>query len=142
MPIGEEEMPSKKEIEAMLNRGNRERYIYTIKRIVDFGKVWVLEEDGGYAMSGDANKNSFLVIWPMMEYAAICATGEWEKYTAKGLNLDYFMHNLLPQLKDEKVNIGVFVTPSTASTPVVTAENMLLDLDNECAKYGDDEFEF
>jgi len=135
-------MPSKKEIEAMLNRGNRERYIYTIKRIVNFGEVWVLEEDGGYAMSGDVNGNSFLVVWPMMEYAEICATGEWKKYKATSLDLDYFMHDLLPRLKDDQVNIGVFVTPSTASTPIVTAENMLLDLNNECAKYGDDDSEF
>jgi len=130
-------MLAKKEIEAMLKKNSKERYIYSIKRIVDFEALWVLEENDKFAMSGNDKGSSFLAIWPAMEYAKMCATGEWDKYKEKSIGLDYFMHNLLPQLKKDQVSIGVFMVSSETNTPIATAESILCDLNSECAKYED-----
>jgi len=93
-------------------------------------------------MSGDGKGNSFLAIWPALEYAKICATDEWAKYKGKSIELYYFMRTLLPKLKNDQVGLGVFMVPSEKNTTIAIAENILRDLNSECAKYENSDPDF
>ncbi|MCO6538477.1 MULTISPECIES: DUF2750 domain-containing protein [unclassified Gilliamella] len=126
---------SAKEIEAMSNKGSKERYIYSIKRIVDNEKAWVLDYDG-FALSGINGDNSeVLILWPAREYAANCAIDGWKNYKPKALSLDYIMDELLPKLSSKGTQVGIFSVPGLSNTPVVDAESLLLDLEHECSNY-------
>ncbi|MEZ2586399.1 DUF2750 domain-containing protein [Kluyvera intermedia] len=125
---------SAKEIEIMSTKNGKERYIYFIKRVVDNEAVWVLE-DNGFALSGDDSGHDMLMLWPAREYASVCATEDWGNYKAKELTLDYVIEKPLSDLSMKGVKLGVFMVPSIFDTPVINADNLLLDLENEYHKY-------
>ncbi|AIR68647.1 DUF2750 domain-containing protein [Dickeya fangzhongdai] len=126
---------SAKEIEVMSKKGNEDRYIYFIKRVADNESAWVLDDDG-FALSSDDAGNDFIVFWPAKEYAEACAVDVWSNYKAKEIELDYIIDELLPNLSDDGLNIGIFMVPSTTDTPIVSADKLLEDLQNECEKYN------
>ncbi|WET42267.1 DUF2750 domain-containing protein [Citrobacter enshiensis] len=126
---------SAKEIEIMSAKPNKDRYVYFIKRIVDSELLWVLD-DGGFALSGDDSGNDMLMLWPAREYAEACIAEGWVNYKAKEIKLSYLMNNLLPDLSEKKIGIGVFMVPSTSDTPIISADSLLTDLKNECRKYN------
>ncbi|WP_218057322.1 MULTISPECIES: DUF2750 domain-containing protein [unclassified Gilliamella] len=126
---------SAKEVEVMSNKGSQERYIYSIKKIVDNEVAWVLDDDG-FALTGrNDNNNEVLILWPAREYAANCALGGWKNYKPKALSLDYIMNKLLPDLSAKGTQVGIFSIPTLSSTPIVNAESLLIDLENECSNY-------
>jgi hypothetical protein len=126
---------SAKEIEVMSNKGSREKYIYSIKRIVDNEEAWVLDDDG-FALSGrNDDNNEVIILWPAREYAANCAIDDWKNYKPKALSLDYIMNELLPELSAKGTQVGIFSVPTLSNTPVVDAKSLLLDLERECSNY-------
>lgn len=126
---------SAKEIEVMSNKDSKERYIYSIKRIVDNEEAWVLDYDG-FALTGtNDGSNEVLILWPAREYAVNCATNGWKNYKPKALSLDYIMNELLPELSAKGTQVGIFSVPSLTNTPVVDAKSLLLDLEEECSQY-------
>ncbi|PIT61197.1 DUF2750 domain-containing protein [Snodgrassella alvi] len=126
---------SAKEIEVMSNKGSREKYIYSIKRIVDNEEAWVLDDDG-FALSGrNDDNNEVIILWPACEYAANCAIDDWKNYKPKALSLDYIMNELLPELSAKGTQVGIFSVPTLSNTPVVDAKSLLLDLERECSNY-------
>ncbi|SFR11215.1 Protein of unknown function [Enterobacter sp. kpr-6] len=126
---------SEKEIEIMSAKNNKERYFYFVKKVVDSEAVWVLDDEG-FALSGGDNDEDILMLWPAREYAENCIIDDWKKYKAKELSLNYVMGELLPDLLVKGIKIGVFMVPSISNTPVVNAEDLLLDLENENSKYN------
>ncbi|MBA0169513.1 DUF2750 domain-containing protein [Pectobacterium sp. CFBP8739] len=126
---------SAKEIEAMSKKGNKDRYIYFIKRVADNESAWVLDDDG-FALSSDGSGNNFIMLWSAKEYAELCAVDTWSSYKAKEIKLDYIFEELLPDLSGGNTNIGVFMVPSTTDTPIVSPDKLLADLQNECEKYN------
>lgn len=126
---------SKKEIEIMSTKNNKDRYIYFIKRVVDGETAWVLDNDG-FALSSGGDNHDILMLWPAREYAENCATDDWKDYKAKALSLNYIIEELLPNLSAKGVELGVFMTPYISNAPVVSAEKLLLDLENENSKYN------
>lgn len=123
-----------KEIETMLNKISKNRYIYFIKKAVDNEEIWVLDDDG-YAMSADDFGNGVIMLWSAKEYAEKCATNDWSGYKPKSLDLDYVINGLLPSLIENGIKLGFFMIPSSTETPVVDANSLLSDLDAECQKY-------
>ncbi|EHD20425.1 MULTISPECIES: DUF2750 domain-containing protein [Brenneria] len=126
---------SAKEIEAMSKKSNEDRYVYFIKRVADNESAWVLDDEG-FALSSDDNGNDFIMLWSAKEYAELCAVDTWSNYKAKEIELDYIFDELLPDLLESNINIGVFMVPSTTDTPIVSADKLLTDLQNECEKYS------
>lgn len=126
---------SAKEIKIMSAKPNKDRYVYFIKRVVDAELLWVLD-DGGFALSCDDSGNNILMLWPAREYAEACIADGWANYKAKEIKLGYLMNNLLPNLSEKKVGIGVFMVPSTSNTPTISADSLLRDLKSECQKYN------
>lgn len=126
---------SAKEIEVMSNKGIKDRYVYCIKRIVDSEQAWVLDNDG-FALCGQNDvDNEVIMLWSAREYAANCALDDWKGYKPKALSLDFVMNELLPDLSEKKIQVGIFPIPTLRNTPVVNAKDLLHDLENLCSEY-------
>lgn len=125
---------SDKEIEVMLAKKDKDRYIYFIKKVVDNRVAWVLD-DNGFAISSDNDDSDVVMLWPAAEYAIFCAIDDWSNYKAKEINLSYLMDKLLPDLLEKNIKLGIFMTPIHSGVPVIDAESLLLDLQSECDKY-------
>lgn len=125
--------PSSKEIEAVLKLAGPDRYKHFVKVVADWEEVWGLYEDG-WAMAGADDNTLVFPVWPALEYASICASGTWEKYQPKSIELVEFMEVVLPELKEEKILPGVFYTPSDKGI-LPPVDQLLADLQEECAKY-------
>lgn len=73
-------------------------------------------------------------MWPAEEYAALCAKDEWEEYEPSSIDLNDFIEELLPNLKNDGVLVGVFYTPNDKGiTPDI--DQIVNDINKELEKY-------
>lgn len=121
------------EISSLIKQSPQNRYEYFIKRIADDEAVWGLY-DNGWALAGSSEGNTVFPLWPAMEYAALCSNGNWENYKPDRMSLKEFLDELLPELKKDSVDLGVFYTPEENGV-VVTTEQIRFDLMAELEKY-------
>ncbi|WP_350307541.1 DUF2750 domain-containing protein [Photorhabdus viridis] len=126
---------SDKEIEVMSKKGHKDRYVYFIKRVVDNEAAWILDDEG-FALTSDDIGNDILPLWPAREYAEACANGDWDGYNPKKIDLEYILDELLPDLSKDQIKLGIFMVPSITDTPIIAADSLLVDLQNECEKYN------
>ena len=120
---------SPKEFEAVLKLDGRARYKHFVKRVADEEQAWGLWDDEWAMMTDDAGTPVF-PLWPAKEYAAACATGDWQRYRPGGIALDVLLDELLPRLKEDVVVPGIFPTPQ-GSGVTLTAD----DLQNALRSY-------
>jgi hypothetical protein len=123
------------EFESVLMLPAKERYLYTIKRIVSWGEIWSLwSEKRGWVLAEDDEKNQALPIWPHEQYANACASEFWEGSTTKMIGFELWLEKWLPGLEKNKRLICVFPTPRMNGV-VVTAERLKGDLEEELINY-------
>lgn len=121
------------QINAILSLTAPERYKHTIKQIVGWGKVWGLYNEG-WALTGDDENQKYLPIWPAKDYAERCLSGCWEDYHPKEIELDFFISNFLPDLREKNINIVVFVTSDDKGvTP--SYDQFICDISTELSNY-------
>lgn len=124
---------TERELEAMLLQRAEVRYTYFVKRVVDWGEVWVLNNDG-LAMVSDENGSRLVPTWPAKRFAEICSVDEWSAYSPMAITISDFIESLLPNLFKDDVEIAVFYT--LADFGVRTGpERLRIDLESEMAKY-------
>ncbi|ALB65080.1 DUF2750 domain-containing protein [Cronobacter dublinensis] len=126
---------SEQEIKALLNKNAKERYVYFIKKVVDWECAWSLGDESGYATTEDNKAQTSLPLWPAKEYAQECAINEWKNLSVKKVHLNELLDELLPQLIDDEIDIVVFMAPNETCVPVLSAMNVLTDLLKEFEKY-------
>lgn len=126
---------SKKEIDAMLNKPARDRYIYSVKRIAEREEAWTLKDADGNIASFSDNVDNLFYIWPYKEYALKCAYGEWKNYKLFRLPLNNLLEKTLPNLSKEGIQVAVFQSPSDSQTVAVSADDFLNNLLYECSQY-------
>jgi hypothetical protein len=88
-----------------------QRYSHFIKVVADQNCIWALYQDG-WALMGTGDDMEVFPVWPAQEYAALCATGDWDGYLPKAISLESFFQDLLPSLRKSGTLLGVFPTPS------------------------------
>lgn len=123
---------SDKEIQSVTALDGQKRYEYFIKRIVDNEKLYGLYNDG-WVMASDGDTKIFPV-WSAKEYAELCANDEWNGFKAKAFSLDDFLEELIPNLKQDGMRVGVFYTPSNKGL-VPSFEQLELDINEELKRY-------
>lgn len=128
-------MPHLKEITAMCHKATRDRYVYFVKKVADNECAWTLDASG-LALSQDAHGTRFIMLWPAREYAELCAIDIWAGYQPKRLALDELLGELLPGLRQDGIRIGVFMVPASTDTAIISAEDLITDLEQECEKYN------
>ena len=103
--------PNKTEMEHIIKLKGPVRYEYFIKRVADNKKTWGLFKDGWALAKTDANDTVF-PLWPLPEYASLCAKNEWGEYEPKIISLASLSNKLLAELKKDNIKICIFSTPT------------------------------
>lgn len=78
--------------------------------MADQGRAWGLYCDG-WALAGTTSEAPVFPLWPAREYADLCATGLWQGYKAKDIDLNDLLEGLLPSLRERGTALGIFITP-------------------------------
>ncbi|HVW50489.1 MAG TPA: DUF2750 domain-containing protein [Trinickia sp.] len=99
-----------KKIENVLRLDEQSRCDYFVRKVADFEVVWGLFDTGWATASAGAT--TAVPFWPEEEFAALCATAEWQRFHPKSIALDDFLGRWLPGMeKDHRVCV-VFSTPT------------------------------
>jgi hypothetical protein len=122
------------QIEAVLKLPAKERYGHFIKRVADFQKAWGLLSATGWAAAGDDDGALHFPLWPHLEYAQSCVSGQWSDSRPEPIPLDDLLEKLLPKLEREHTLVAVFPTPGGKGVPVPAAE-LAQHLEAELEKY-------
>lgn len=87
----------------------KKRFDYFISTVVNFEKIWVLENDQGYLMITVDNETIFPV-WPHKEIAESCKFKELNLKNIKPTSISYndFIDQCIPDLIEEDIIFGVF----------------------------------
>ncbi|HEX8819289.1 MAG TPA: DUF2750 domain-containing protein [Archangium sp.] len=112
---------SQERLQAVLRLPAARRYSYFLQRVVESGEVWGLDGEG-WALALDDSGRDVLPLWPAPEFAALCATRLWSGFQPRPINLQVLMDNVLPQLEEEGMPVGIFFTPEGQGHPVSARE--------------------
>lgn len=113
--------PKQQEITAMASAAAKQRYEYFIKRVCDSQCLWSLYFDGWAAME-DSSGRGMLPLWPHEDYAKLFATESWASYAPKKIELAAFLEELIPSMRNDGIQPGVF--------PVVSGRGIEVSLDD------------
>ena len=112
---------SQDRLQAVLRLPAARRYSYFLQRVVESGEVWGLDGEG-WALALDDSGRDVLPLWPAPEFAAICATRLWSGFQPRAIRLKDLVENVLPQLEEEGMPVGIFFTPEGQGHPVSARE--------------------
>jgi hypothetical protein len=89
---------TQKEMEAVLQLDGPSRVERFVKVVADTETAWGLWDDGWALMEDDRGRRSF-PLWPALEYAQACSTGQWSTYEPREIALAEMLEELLPKLE-------------------------------------------
>ncbi|HSP81807.1 MAG TPA: DUF2750 domain-containing protein [Myxococcaceae bacterium] len=112
---------SQERMQAVLRLPAERRYTYFLQRVVESGEVWGLDGEG-WALALDDEGRDVLPLWPAPEFAAICANRLWSGFQPRSIPLPVLLDNVLPQLEEEGMPVGIFFTPTGQGHPVSARE--------------------
>ena len=112
---------SQERLQAVLRLPAARRYSYFLQRVVESGEVWGLDGEG-WALALDDSGRDVLPLWPAPEFAALCATRLWSGFQPRAIRLKDLVENVLPQLEEEGMPVGIFFTPEGQGHPVTARE--------------------
>jgi hypothetical protein len=122
-----------RQIESVLRLSGPERYAHFVKQVSDHEEAWGLFDDG-WALAETDDGRGVLPLWPAIEYAELCATGDWAAYRPKVITIQTLLEEVLPLLEERNLLPGIFPTPqSRGVTPAVSL--LREDLQRELARY-------
>lgn len=117
----------------ILSLSGPERYRHFIKYVVDREKAWGLYLEG-WALTGIDTELDLFPLWPESDFAALCATREWEGFVPESIPLHELTDILVPQLLRDEVGVAVFPTPDDRGV-VPSLEELITDLAREQERY-------
>lgn len=132
MEEGENNKMNLNEYNSLMGSLAKKRYEYFIKKVVDFEEVWGLYNDG-WATTTDENKRILIPFWPRQEFAEACAIDEWQSYVATAIDLEEFINEWLPGMKDDGILPSIFWNNDDSA--VVEVNNITSDLERELENY-------
>jgi hypothetical protein len=88
----------------------------------------------GWALAGTDDKRTVFPVWPAEDYALLCAKGNWEGFSPESIPLDQFLNELLPQLQQDGLIVGIFPTPDDNGI-TISFEEFDEEIRNEFSKY-------
>ncbi|MCL2225552.1 MAG: DUF2750 domain-containing protein [Defluviitaleaceae bacterium] len=124
-----------KEINAMMKKSGRDRYIYSVKRIADQEIAWSLKNGDGTVRTVDEEGNDYFYIWPFKEYALRCAVGEWAGFGLHRISLDDLLNVILPNLSADGTQVAVFKSLNDPSITSVSADDFLNNILHERSQF-------
>lgn len=126
---------NKHEIRSVLNLAPQKRYLYFIKRVVDFNAVWLLFDKDGKWAEAFMDEYKLVSLWSAKEYADLLIEGPWAGCSSKSLSLEDFYYTLIENFGEDLFLINVFSKPGKAGF-VVDLEEFKRDISKELEKYS------
>ncbi|MBT2682843.1 DUF2750 domain-containing protein [Bacillus sp. ISL-37] len=123
---------NQREFEAVIRQPAAIRYEYFIKKTADYEEVWGLYDEG-WATAQDDLGNTLLPFFPNEKFAETFAKKEWEGFSPKRIELDYFLEKWLPGMKSDGVKPSIF--PTDTDSAVIDVDTLIEDLEAELEKY-------
>lgn len=121
-----------REFEAVIKLPANKRYEYFIKKVVDYEEVWGLFKDG-WATTQDENGTMLIPFWPKKEFAEFCATDDWMDYIPEKIELDEFIEEWIPGMKEDGNKAAIFWNNNESSLSEL--DTLLEDLELELENY-------
>jgi hypothetical protein len=108
-------------LQAVLELPPARRHAWFLQRVRESGEAWGLYAEG-WALAFDDEGRDVLPLWPTSTTARLCATHLWEGFEPRLIPLSHLLEELLPDLAEEGIPIGVFFTPQGQGWPLTAAE--------------------
>ncbi|SFD83702.1 Protein of unknown function [Chitinophaga sp. CF118] len=96
------------------------RFKYTIKRIADWEKLWVIGDGNVFATFSDDENNIVFPIWPFEELAQLCCIEEYSQYRPEVMSLDDFLNEFIPDFEKSNYKLSLL--------PLSTGKGMAIDI--------------
>lgn len=123
------------EIASVLALDGGRRYGYLLHKVADQEEIWSLATSGGWALAAlDDSPDQGVPVWPHMEYARLCANGEWDGFEPRTISLGDWMTKWLPGMKRDGRKAIAFPTPTNVGV-AVAPDRFLADLKAELDQY-------
>ncbi|MCP5024613.1 MAG: DUF2750 domain-containing protein [bacterium] len=110
-----------------------ERFDYLVRKVADFEEIWCLANEG-WASCADDSGQVAVPMWSEADFAAVCATGDWEGMRPKPIELVDFLDNWVPGMMRDNCMVAVFPTPSGRGV-LVEASHLGEALEEEKKQY-------
>lgn len=124
------------EFHSVLQLGATQRYTYFLKKVADWEKLWSLHDEDSWALSRDPLGKQAVPVWPHPDFALASATGLWDDYIPKPIDIELWIQKWIPGIQRDNRNVAVFPTLDDKGV-VISAEQLLQDLKLELSKYND-----
>lgn len=108
-------------LQAVIELPPLRRHAWFLQRVRESGEVWGLYMEG-WALAYDEQERDVLPLWPTDTTARLCATHLWEGFEPRRIPLPQLLNELLPELAEEGIPVGVFFTPQGQGWPVTAAQ--------------------
>jgi hypothetical protein len=105
-------------IQNIQNLSDKARCDYFVRKVADFRTVWGLGNTGWATARID--EIAAIPFWPEMDFAALCATDEWQGFAPKPIMLNDFLLKWLPGMQADhrkclifpiQKNLGLILPP-------------------------------
>ena len=124
-----------KQYENVLSLSSRDRYLHFVGKVADWEKLWGLYEvNDGWLLRTSPDNTKYISVWPHPAYANEISKEYYPNYKEKVINIQEFMDDFLPKLKEENIKVGVF-PDLNGSCIIIDAIELLEDLRGECDLY-------
>jgi len=127
-----------KQLEEVLRLPGPIRYEYFIKRIADWGNLYSLQSDAGWALARNKAGSELLPVWPHSKFAELCRSGDWVDCRVVEIPLREWIDRISGILIARSVKVAVFPVPEGQGV-IVEPERLLTDLRRETSNFMDDE---
>jgi uncharacterized protein DUF2750 len=118
------------ETQSVLRLSPKERVAYTMKKFADQEEIWSLKDSNGWVLTSTPDGVETVPVWPHSQYAVECANGEWAGAAAEMIELDEWINEWLPGIKESRRLIAVFPSPN-ANGAVLSSDEFRQALQQE-----------
>jgi len=118
------------QFDSALNLKCDARYDYFLKKVADWGELWILVNDDEQFLKlfSEDDDIEYVPIWPHSDFATEYAKSSEDALYAKKITLDVFYERWIPGLQGDELQISVF--PNSDETVwIIEAEDLLEDLE-------------
>lgn len=104
-----------KKLSSIAQLTSEERCGYFIRKVADFEVLWGLDGRSGWA-SSEIGGEIVMPVWPEEDFAAMCATNNWDALSPKKIELSDFLDKWISNKLNQYQYFGVF--PVDGSDPI------------------------
>ena len=96
---------------------SEERCDYFIRKVADFEILWGLYGGAGWA-SSEIDGEIVMPVWPEEDFAALCATNDWDTLLPKKIELFVFLNQWISGKLNQYHYFGIFPVNGSDSIDV------------------------